>query len=60
MRVGASPFGRAIRLVRDGDRLPLSLGKPVFALKLETMFIGGMSADWPAPITRSSTATSPG
>ncbi len=40
--IGASPFGRAIRLIRDGDRLPLSLGKPVFALKVETMFIGGM------------------
>ena len=39
--IGASPFGRVIRLIREGDRLPLSLGKPVFAFKLETMFIGG-------------------
>jgi len=39
-----SPFGRAIRLVREGDRLPQSLGKRVFALKLKTMFIGGAVA----------------
>ena len=45
MRVVAiSPFGRAIRLVREGDRLPQSLGKRVFALKLKTMFIGGAIA----------------
>ena len=30
-----------IRSIREGDRLPLSLGKPVFAFKLETMSIGG-------------------
>lgn len=39
--IGASPFGRVIRLIREGDRLPLSLGKPVFAFKIETMLIGG-------------------
>ena len=45
MRVVAiSPFGRAIKLVREGDRLPQSLGKRVFALKLKTMFIGGAVA----------------
>jgi ABC-type branched-subunit amino acid transport system permease subunit len=45
MRVLAlSPFGRAVRLVREGDRLPQSLGKRVFSLKLKTMFIGGAIA----------------
>jgi ABC-type branched-subunit amino acid transport system permease subunit len=37
----ASPFGRTIRLIREGDRLPLSLGKNVFLFKMETMTIGG-------------------
>lgn len=40
--IGASPFGRIIRLIREGDRLPLSLGKPVFVFKIETMFISGL------------------
>lgn len=39
--VGASPFGRVIRLIREGDRLPLSLGKNVTIFKAEVMFIGG-------------------
>jgi branched-chain amino acid transport system permease protein len=39
--IGASPFGRVIRLIREGDRLPQALGKDVFIFKLETMFIGG-------------------
>jgi len=39
--IGASAFGRTIRMIRDGDRLALALGKPVFAFKLETMFIAG-------------------
>ena len=37
----ASPFGRVIRLIREGDRLPLALGKNVFIFKAEAMFIGG-------------------
>jgi branched-chain amino acid transport system permease protein len=37
----ASPFGRTIRLIREGDRLPLSLGKNVLLFKMETMTIGG-------------------
>ncbi|MBV8831683.1 MAG: branched-chain amino acid ABC transporter permease [Hyphomicrobiales bacterium] len=37
----ASPFGRTIRLIREGDRLPLSLGKNVLLFKMETMAIGG-------------------
>ena len=37
----ASPFGRTIHLIREGDRLPLSLGKNVLLFKMETMTIGG-------------------
>lgn len=37
----ASPFGRTIRLIREGDRLPLALGKNVLLFKMETMAIGG-------------------
>jgi ABC-type branched-subunit amino acid transport system permease subunit len=37
----ASPFGRVIQLIREGDRLPLSLGKNVALFKAEVMFIGG-------------------
>ena len=37
----ASPFGRTIRLIREGDRLPLSLGKNVLLFKMETMMIAG-------------------
>lgn len=40
--IGASRFGRVIRLIREGDRLPQALGKKVFIFKVETMFIGGM------------------
>jgi branched-chain amino acid transport system permease protein len=40
--IGASPFGRVIRLIREGDRLPMALGKPVFVFKVETMFLGGL------------------
>ncbi len=36
-----SPFGRVIRMIREGDRLPLALGKNVLLFKLETMAIGG-------------------
>ena len=36
-----SPFGRTIRLIREGDRLPAALGKNVLAFKMETMAIGG-------------------
>jgi branched-chain amino acid transport system permease protein len=37
-----SPFGRTLRLVREGDALALSLGKDVRLFKMETMTIGGM------------------
>jgi ABC-type branched-subunit amino acid transport system permease subunit len=37
----ASPFGRAIRLIREGDRLPMALGKNVLLFKMETMALGG-------------------
>jgi branched-chain amino acid transport system permease protein len=37
----ASPFGRTIRLIREGDRLPSALGKNVLLFKMETMVIGG-------------------
>ncbi|MBV8566583.1 MAG: branched-chain amino acid ABC transporter permease [Methylobacteriaceae bacterium] len=36
-----SPFGRTIRLIREGDRLPMALGKNVLLLKMETMALGG-------------------
>ncbi len=37
----ASPFGRTIRLIREGDRLPMALGKNVLLFKMETMALGG-------------------
>lgn len=37
----ASPFGRTIHLIREGDRLPMALGKNVLVFKMETMAIGG-------------------
>jgi ABC-type branched-subunit amino acid transport system permease subunit len=37
----ASPFGRTIRLIREGDRLPSALGKNVLLFKMVTMLIGG-------------------
>ena len=36
-----SPFGRTIRMIREGDRLPAALGKNVLLFKVETMAIGG-------------------
>ncbi|MDH3690161.1 MAG: branched-chain amino acid ABC transporter permease [Gammaproteobacteria bacterium] len=36
-----SPFGRVIRMIREGDRLPQALGKNVLVFKMETMAIGG-------------------
>ena len=36
-----SPFGRTIRLIREGDRLAQALGKDVLLFKMETMAIGG-------------------
>ena len=40
--VMASPFGRVIKTIREGDNLPLSLGKNVFSFKKKTMAIGGI------------------
>ena len=37
----ASPFGRVIHVIREGDRLPLALGKNVLGFKMMTMAIGG-------------------
>jgi branched-chain amino acid transport system permease protein len=37
----ASPFGRIIHMIREGDRLPTALGKNVLLFKIETMVIGG-------------------
>jgi branched-chain amino acid transport system permease protein len=37
----ASPFGRIIRMIREGDRLPQALGKNVLLFKMETMALGG-------------------
>jgi ABC-type branched-subunit amino acid transport system permease subunit len=36
-----SPFGRTIRMIREGDRLPQALGKNVLLFKMETMALGG-------------------
>ncbi|MGE3289918.1 MAG: branched-chain amino acid ABC transporter permease [Geminicoccaceae bacterium] len=37
----ASPFGRVIHMIREGDRLPLALGKNVLGFKMATMALGG-------------------
>lgn len=37
-----SPFGRVMKTVREGDDLPLSLGKDVFSFKKKMMVIGGI------------------
>jgi ABC-type branched-subunit amino acid transport system permease subunit len=37
----AFPFGRTIRMIREGDRLPQALGKNVLLFKMETMALGG-------------------
>lgn len=37
-----SPFGRVLKTIREGDDLPLSLGKDVFSFKKKTMVIGGI------------------
>jgi len=37
-----SPFGRVLKTLREGDDLPLSLGKDAFGFKKKTMVIGGI------------------
>jgi branched-chain amino acid transport system permease protein len=37
----ASPFGRVIHVIREGDRLPQALGKNVLGFKMMTMALGG-------------------
>lgn len=37
-----SPFGLALRAVREDDDLPLSLGKPIFGMRVQAMAIGGL------------------
>jgi len=37
-----SPFGRVLKTLREGDDLPLSLGKDVFSFKKKTMVVGGI------------------
>jgi branched-chain amino acid transport system permease protein len=37
----ASPFGRVIHVIREGDRLPQALGKNVLGFKMITMALGG-------------------
>jgi branched-chain amino acid transport system permease protein len=39
--IARSPFGRTLRLIREGDRLPFALGKDVRLFKMQTMTIGG-------------------
>ena len=36
------PFGRVLKTIREGDDLPLPLGKDVFSFKKKTMVIGGI------------------
>jgi branched-chain amino acid transport system permease protein len=40
--VARSPFGRTLRLVREGDALAMSLGKDIRLFKMKAMTIGGM------------------
>lgn len=40
--VTESPFGRVLKSIREGDDLPLSMGKPVFSFKKQAMAIGGI------------------
>jgi len=40
--IARSPFGRTLRLIREGDRLPLALGKDVRLFKMQAMAIGGV------------------
>jgi branched-chain amino acid transport system permease protein len=40
--IARSPFGRTLRLIREGDRLPLALGKDVRLFKMQAMAIGGI------------------
>jgi branched-chain amino acid transport system permease protein len=40
--IARSPFGRTLRLIREGDALALSLGKDIRLFKMEAMTIGGM------------------
>jgi ABC-type branched-subunit amino acid transport system permease subunit len=42
MLIVRSPFGRTLRLVREGDPLALSLGKDIRLFKMQAMTIGGM------------------
>jgi branched-chain amino acid transport system permease protein len=37
----ASPFGRVIKSIREGDNLPLAMGKNVSAFRMKVMAIGG-------------------
>jgi branched-chain amino acid transport system permease protein len=36
-----SPFGRSLKALREGDELPLALGKSVASLRVRAMAIGG-------------------
>lgn len=38
----ASPWGRVIRAIRDNEPGPLSLGKPVFRYKMQSLVLGGL------------------
>ena len=40
--IARSPFGRTLRLVREGDALAMSLGKDIRLFKMQAMTIGGM------------------
>jgi branched-chain amino acid transport system permease protein len=42
MLIVRSPFGRTLRLIREGDALALSLGKDIRLFKMQAMTIGGI------------------
>lgn len=43
-RITELPYGRALRAMREGDEMPLALGKNVPSLRIRAMFIGGLIA----------------
>lgn len=43
-RITEMPYGRALRAIREGDEVPLALGKNVGSMRIRAMFIGGLIA----------------
>jgi branched-chain amino acid transport system permease protein len=42
--LASTPFGRSLKALREGDEVPLALGKPVGSLRVRVMVIGGALA----------------